>query len=169
LKKYKTKEGEKMARYQYETSPRKIQERREPKKRKNQNINKNNKNEKINIKTSSKIKMIGLVLIGFAVFFTISYRNAVIDAKYSQIKSLKSDLAEIQKQNEQLEANVESSLNLKTIQEEAEEKLGMKALSTDQIEYIKLEKNDFVESSTNDEDEENYIQKAISFIKKLIK
>lgn len=158
-----------MARYQYETSPRKIQENYKPKKKRVNKSKKNIKVQKAKIKTASKMKMVFLVLISFAMFFTISYRNAVIDAKYSEIKALKGELAEVQKQNEQLEANVESSLNLKTIQEEAEKKLGMKSLSTDQVEYINLNKSDFIESTTTEEIKETKIQKMINYIKNLIK
>lgn len=163
-----------MARYQYETSPRKIRTDYEPIKKKN-----NNKNtvKKINkkdtkVKTVSKAKTVLYVLIGFAIFFTISYRNAIIDAKYAEIKSLKSELATVEKENEQLEAAIESSLNLKTIQQQAETVLGMKTLSNDQIQYVALPKTDYVEAKSEEvklEKEDNYFTKIINLIKDLIK
>lgn len=118
-----------------------------------------------------KIKIVLFVLIGFFAFFTISFRNAMIDSKYAEIKKLKSDLAIIEKENEQLQAGIESHLNLKTIQEEAETLLGMKTLSNDQIKYVNLPKTDYVESGSEQVqlEEENYLTKIINIIKSLIK
>lgn len=166
-----------MARYQYETSPRKIRTDYEPIKKKSSNKNSTKKVQKANknnvkVKPISKVKMVFCVLIGFAIFFTISYRNAVIDTKYATIKSLKSELATVQKENEQLEATIESSLNLKAIQQQAETLLGMKTLSNDQIEYVNLPKTDYVEAQSekiNLEEDNNYFIKIINTIKNLIK
>lgn len=165
-----------MARYEYETSPRKIRTNYEPIKKKTnkkssntkQNINKK-KNAKM--KTLKKIKIVFFVLIGFAAFFTISFRNAIIDSKYAEIKKLKSDLAIVEKENEQLQAAIESHLNLKTVQEEAESLLGMKALSNDQIKYVNLPKADYIESGSEEVhiEEENYLTKIFNLIKSLIK
>lgn len=162
-----------MSRYQYETSPRKIRTDYEPvKKRKNnKNIQVTTRKEK-KTKKISKLKTLVYVVIGFATFFTISYRNAIIDTKYAEIKTLKSELAVVEKENEQLEATIESSLNLQTIQQEAEEKLGMTKLTNSQIEYVNLPKTDYVEAKVEEvkiEEEEGYISKIISIIKNLIK
>ena len=157
-----------MAKYQYETSPRKTKP--EYTKPNNVDINqKQNKKVKTKNKTLKKVKIVLYVICAFALFFTVSYRNAIIDIKYAEIKELKSELALIQKENEQLEANAEQKLNLKKVQEVAQDKLGMKILSTDQIEYINLSKTDHIESSTVETEEENYMDKIIKFIKNLIK
>ena len=165
-----------MARYQYETSPRKIRTDYEPVKKKSVKKNQLTKVDTVKKntakkKTVSKAKIVFFVLIGFAAFFTISYRNAVIDAKYAKIKSLRNDLALVEKENEQLEAAIESRLNLKTIQEEAEDLLGMKTLSSDQINYVSLPKTDYVEASSEEVkiEEDNYLTQIINFIKSLIK
>lgn len=160
-----------MAKYQYETSPRKIKpEYEKQKKYKEKQIETKKKQaKKKKNNTFKKIKTVFYVVLGFAMFFSISYRNAIIDIKYSKIKELKTELAAIQKENEQLEANVEQALNLKTIQEEAMKNLGMKTLSTDQIEYISLSKKDHIEPNTETVEEKNYFQKIIECIKKIIK
>lgn len=165
-----------MARYQYETSPRKIRPDYEPVKKKSvkkSQVTKMNTVQKSNtkMKTSKKIKIVFFVLLAFAAFFTISYRNAVIDAKYAEIKTKKNELALVEKENEQLEATIESRLNLKTIQEEAETLLGMKKLSNDQINYISLPKTDYVEAASEEVkiEDDNYFTKVINFIKSLIK
>lgn len=165
-----------MARYQYETSPRKIRPDYEPVKKKSvkkSQVTKMNTVQKSNtkMKTSKKIKIVFFVLLAFVAFFTISYRNAVIDAKYAEIKTKKNELALVEKENEQLEATIESRLNLKTIQEEAETLLGMKKLSNDQINYISLPKTDYVEAASEEVkiEDDNYFTKVINFIKSLIK
>lgn len=165
-----------MARYQYETSPRKIRTDYEPVKKKvvkKSYTTKSNTSKKstTKMKTAKKLKIVLFVLIGFLAFFTISFRNAMIDSKYAEIKKLKNDLALVEKENEQLQAGIESHLNLKTIQEEAETLLGMKALSNDQIKYVSLPKTDYIESGSEEVqiEEENYFSKILNFIKNLIK
>ena len=165
-----------MARYQYETSPRKIRTDYEPVKKKTvkkKMTTKTNTSKRSNkkLKTLKKIKIVLFVLIGFLAFFTISFRNAMIDSKYAEIKKLKNELALVEKENEQLQAGIESHLNLKTIQEEAETQLGMKALSNDQINYVNLPNTDYIEAGSEQIqiDEESYFTKVINFIKSLIK
>ena len=165
-----------MAKYQYETSPRKIRTDYEPVKKKTvkkKMTTKTNTSKRSNkkLKTLKKIKIVLFVLIGFLAFFTISFRNAMIDSKYAEIKKLKNDLALVEKENEQLQAGIESHLNLKTIQEEAETQLGMKALSNDQIKYVNLPKTDYIEAGSEQIqiEEDSYFTKVINFIKSLIK
>lgn len=165
-----------MARYQYETSPRKIRTDYEPVRKKavKKSSTKNVKTiDKPITKTKkvSKTKVVFFVLIGFMAFFTISYRNAVIDSKYAEIKSLRKNLAMVEKENEQLEAAIESCLNLRTIQEEAENLLGMKTLSNDQIKYVSLPKIDYVESSSEEVkiEKESSFTKVLNLIKSLVK
>ena len=155
-----------MARYQYETSPRKIRTDYEPVRKKTAKKSFNVKSDtykkkNTKIKSSKKVKIVFFVLIGFLAFFTISYRNAIIDSKYAEIKKLKGNLAVVEKENEQLQATIESRLNLKTIQEEAETMLGMKTLSNEQIKYVSLPKTDYVESGSEEVqiEEENYFTK----------
>ncbi len=165
-----------MARYQYETSPRKIRTDYEPVRKKTAKKSSNVKSDtykkkNTKIKSSKKVKIVFFVLIGFLAFFTISYRNAIIDSKYAEIKKLKGNLAVVEKENEQLQATIESRLNLKTIQEEAETMLGMKTLSNEQIKYVSLPKTDYVESGSEEVqlEEENYFTKIFNLIKNLIK
>ena len=165
-----------MARYQYETSPRKIRTDYEPVKKKVVKKNyttKSNTSKKstTKMKTAKKLKIVLFVLIGFLAFFTISFRNAMIDSKYAEIKKLKNNLALVEKENEQLQAGIESHLNLKTIQEEAETQLGMKALSNDQIKYVNLPKTDYIEAGSEEVqiEEDSYFTKILNFIKNFIK
>ena len=163
-------------RYQYETSPRKLEPEYRPiqkkypkkstaKKTKTTTVSKDKKQD-----LDIKYKAIFYVVVGFAILFAISYRNAVIAEKYSQIKEMKSNLAVIEKENQQIEVNIESKTNLGAIEKEAKEKLGMQKLDEEQKIYVNLDKQDYIESAVDDviiEEEQNIIQKLISKIKNL--
>ena len=137
-------------RYQYETSPRKLKpeyepiKRTYPKKSTARNIKKQQKTKtKIN-----QAKIILYVAIGFAALFVISYRYAMIDKTYSNLKEKKTELGVIEKETAQLEANIESNLKLTTIEQEAQEKLGMQRRSPEQTVLVTLPKTDYVETSS---------------------
>ncbi len=167
-------------RYQYETSPRKLQPEYTPMKKKypkkstakKVTTKKSTAHKKatVNLQLEAKYKAIFYVVILFGILFAISYRNTVISEKYSQIKDMKSSLATIEKENEQIEVNIESKTNLGAIEKEAKEKLGMQKLGDNQTIYINLNKQDYIESSTDDviiEEEPNFLQKIIQKIQKL--
>lgn len=137
-------------RYQYDTNPRKIKPeyKVKPEKVKNKPNNKmykKNRNKKI-AETKRKAKIIFYLLATFTIIFTISYRNTLIDEAYSKTESLKNDLSNIEKENEQIEVNIENSINLSNIERVAREKLGMTKLSNKQTVYITLPKQDYIES-----------------------
>lgn len=181
-------------RYQYETSPRKLQTEYEPrvkkypkkstaKKQQNrkekikqtEKITKAKIQPKINAKTKinvkpkmkSEAKVIIYVAIGFIILFAISYRNSLINERFSEIKELKANLAQVEKKNEQLEVNIENNLNLKTIEQSAKELLGMQKLETSQTVYVNLPKQDYVEPASEEIIEEQEIslwEKIVNFI-----
>ena len=160
--------------YQYETSPRKIQPEYEPRVRKKYPKKSTAKKTKSvqNKKTSKKqvtiqTKIVIYVIIGFLILLAISYRNSVINEKFAEIKTLKNNLASIQKENEQLEVNIENNLNLKTVEQSAKELLGMQKLENKQTIYINLPKQDYVEPATEEivkEDNLNFIKKILRVI-----
>lgn len=163
-------------RYQYETSPRKIQPeykpqvKKYPKKssaKKTKVVTKKHVKQKEKRKLKVEVKVIVYIAIGFAVLFAISYRNSVINEKFTQNKNLKSSLATLQKENQQLEVSIESSLNLKTIEQSARELLGMQKLEKSQTIYINLPKQDYIEPASEEIIEENdssLWQKVIKFV-----
>lgn len=169
-------------RYQYETSPRKLEPEYRPIKKKypkkstakRNNVSttkaKQQHHKKTNTNIEAKYKALFYVVVLFAILFAISYRNTVISEKYSQIKSMKTNLASIEKENEQLEVNIESKTNLGAIEKEAKEKLGMKKLDNNQAIYINLNKQDYIESAADDvkiDEEPNFLQKVIQKIQDL--
>ena len=162
-------------RYQYETSPRKLQpdytpvKKRYPKKStaKKQNVNPQvKKQEAKNLNT----KIIFYIAVVFAVLFAVSYRNALIAQTYSQVKDLKSELAQVEKENKQLEINIESQTNFGAIEEKAKNDLGLKKLDDSQIVYVSLDKQDYVESSMQEvkiEEDLNWFESIINKIKNI--
>lgn len=163
------------SRYQYETSPRKLQpeyrpvKKKYPKKSTAKKAVAPKKASKTQVKkqANNQLKVIGYVVIGFIILFAISYRNSVINEKFSEIKTLKSNLAAIQKENEQLEVNIENNLNLQTVEQSAKEMLGMQKLEKSQTVYINLPKQDYVEPATEEilkEENLSIWEKIINFI-----
>lgn len=154
------------AMYQYETSPRKL----EP-----EYGNRNKKSRKVKNKTKVKqynTKPLLYIGIGFAMLFVISYRNSIINENYAKKESLKNQLSQVEKENEQLKVNIESSLNLNNVERRAREELGMQKLSNDQKVYIDLQKKDFVESSAeeiNFKENKSLWDKIISSLTQVIK
>ena len=141
------------SKYQYETSPRKLEPEYTPVKnpykkkkttaRKVQTTNKN----KVNEIKKRKMKVIKYIAIGFLIIFGISLRNSQIDENFAKIQDLKSELAEVEKQNAQLEVAIENGMNLNNLEQEAKTQLGMQKLSSKQTVYITLPKKDYVETA----------------------
>ena len=158
-----------MARYQYETSPRKLEPRyKNPPKstKKKLKVIKNDpkkkaaslKNEKANRRSQ-----ICLVLVIFALLVAISYRNSLITEEFKIIQNLKSDLTNIEKENKQLEISLEGSLNLNKIEKIASEQLGMQKQTVEQTIYTELPKEDYVEAIVQEEPE-----KQLSWFEKIL-
>ena len=140
-------------RYQYETSPRKLEPEYEPiknpySKKKSTVIKK--KQEKVQKKKHIKGQIKTIIYIGliFASSVVISYRNSLINESFNENEKLKSNLAAIQKENEQLKVNLENSLNLSNIEKMAEKELGMQKLDNSQKVYVSLDKEDYVEPAS---------------------
>ncbi len=145
------------ARYEYETSPRKLEPEIQTKKRKQRKkikIVEDIPRQDVHISREQKIKqtkLTFLVILGFILLLTISYRNSQINEKFNEVQTLKRELSTVQKENEQLKVNIENSLNLSTIEKQAKEKLGMQKLTNKQTVYVNLPKKDYVEAETQDE------------------
>lgn len=171
--------------YQYETSPRKLEPEYKP--------NKNKKKSKTNAKTTIKKESIKkskeqikkekarktrknralvtlnciVVLLGL---FAVIWRNSLINQSFAQIQMLKSQISEIQKENDQLEISIQNALNLNNIEQEAKEKLGMQKLTSKQTIYLNLPKKDYVEPCTESiiiDEKPSIVQKVINIFEKI--
>lgn len=160
------------SRYQYETSPRKLQPEYEPIRKKypkRSTAKKKITDTKTKKKATLNLKTILCVGVLFVILFTISYRNALISEEYSKIRKLKEDLVNVEKQNEQLKVNIEGATNLGTVEKKASENLGMKKLNEDQTIYIDTQKQDYIEVSKDEIkiEDESWIQKIMSKVKSI--
>ena len=160
-------------RYEYSTSPRKVQPDYKPKKR----------TQKINLKVVEELprqdvkvskvqkerqKKLTLIVVAIFIFLlTISYRNSQINEKFSNVQSLKNQLSSLQKENEQLKVSIENGLNLNNIEKLAKEKLGMQKLTNKQTLYVSLPKKEYVESATEEvviENSKNWFEQFVDKI-----
>lgn len=162
--------------YQYETSPRKLEPYYAPKKkttntkRKQENKGKSTKKQKEEKKLKTKILM--YFIIAFTIFFAISYRNAKIDEGFDKVQTLKAQLEDIEKENTQLEVSIESSLNLTNLEQQARSLLGMQKLTNKQTEYVCLPKTDYIESASEEvilQEDKGIIETMGDFIGQLFK
>ena len=168
--------------YQYETSPRKLQPEYEPRKNpyekkknstqkaKKQNKNQNKKQNKQQGK--QKVKTVVSIVFVFSILFAISYQNSLITESFNHKEDLKKNLSAIEKENEQLQVNIEKSLNLNKVEQSAKEKLGMQKLDNSQKVYINLPKQDYVESNKEQvlpQENESFWSKITKNIRKIIK
>lgn len=166
--------------YQYETSPRKLEPEYAPKKNTYKGKKSTAKKPDIKkVKTSKKAKQekskekqtIKYIILGFALLFAMCYQNAKIDESFEKVQDIKKELAAIEKENSQLELELESNLNLGNIEQQAKEILGMQKLTNKQIVYVNFEKDDHVEAAAESVKitNESFYTKAINTIKKLFK
>lgn len=146
------------AKYQYGTSPRKVEtvqkknnKRKKVTKQPNLKVVKELPRQEIKISKEQRTKQIKLTIMAIAIFgllLTISYRNSQITVEFNEMQAQKKELASIQKENEQLKINIENSLNLNNIEKEAKEQLGMQKLTNKQTVYVSLPKKDYIESAS---------------------
>lgn len=160
-------------RYEYGTSPRKVEpdlQRRKQAKKKKLKIVEDLPRQDIKVsKEQKKIQMkLTLLVIGiFILLLTISYRNSQINEKFSQVQTLKRELSSLEKENEQLKVSIENSINLNTIEKLAKEKLGMQKLTNKQTVYLTLPKKDYVESVSEEivnKKEKNWLEQFVDKI-----
>lgn len=160
--------------YQYETSPRKIRpeyeiEKKPYSKKKSSTLSKTKTSSKkaTNAKPNIQAKFVLYTVIGFIILLAISYRNSLINETFTRKEQLKRNLAVIQKENEQLEVNIQNSLNLNNVEKSAKELLGMKKIDNTQKRYVNLPKKDYIEPAGEKviiEENENWFEKIINNI-----
>ena len=166
-------------RYQYETSPRKLEPEYTPiknpyksKKTTTRKVDPEKAKSKEKKLKAQKRKAIRYLVIGFLILFAISYRNSQIDENFAKMQDLKENLAQVQKQNAQLEVSIENGLNLNNLEQDAKEQLGMQKLNAKQAIYITLPKNDYIEPAAEEviiEEEQSGISGIINTVSNIFK
>ena len=141
------------AKYQYVTSPRKLEPdytRKTKQKRRPLKVVEDLPRQQIKVSKEQRKRQMRttVTVIGlFLLLLTISCRNSQIDRQFDQIQDQKKQLAALQKENEQLKVSIENSVNISNIEKVAKEELGMQKLSSKQTVYITLPKKDYVETA----------------------
>lgn len=161
-----------MQRYQYETSPRKLDEeyiQEKPKVPRKKSAPKKKPISKTKvIHKSHRAKIIVSLIAVFASIFAISYRNSKIDESFTKNEELKQAYLAIEKENDQIKVDIENSLNFSNIAQEAQELLGMQKLSTKQIIYVNLPKKDYIQPAAESiviEKDESLLDKILNALK----
>ncbi len=170
------------AKYQYGTSPRKVETNPNYNKRNKKNVNRRKlevvkevPRQQVKISKKQKIKQFKMTIMVIALFLlllTISCRNSQIDRQFNNIQDQKKVLAALQKENEQLKVSIENSLNLSNVEKVAREELGMEKLTNKQTVYVTLPKKDYVESASEKvviEEEKNWFEKLVNFVNNFFK
>lgn len=161
--------------YQYETSPRKLEPYYAPNKKNNAEETKKQNNKSIKKQKEErklKRKIIMYSILVFSILFAISYRNAQIDENFKKVQNLKAELAAIEKENTQLEVAIESNLNLTNLEQQARSLLGMQKLTNKQTEYVTLPKTDYIEVASEQviiEEEKSVLETIGNLINQLFK
>lgn len=161
------------SRYEFTTSPRKVQPEIKPRKQSKKRelkIVEDLPRQKIEVSAEQKkkqLKLTFIVIAIFAVLLTISYRNSQINEQFSKVQAMKKELSSLEKENEQLKVSIENGLNMNTIEKLAKENLGMQKLTNRQTQYISLPKKDYVEPASEEvvvKETQNWFEKILNKI-----
>ncbi len=117
----------------------------------------------LTIKIVTKI-MIALILVLVMVMLDSQKREL-----FQEIQSLKVEITQLKKDNDQLEISIQNSLNLNNIEQAAKELLGMQKLTSKQTVYINLPKKDYVEPRAEEvvvDENKNIFEKIIGIFSK---
>lgn len=165
-------------RYMYETSPRKLKPEYDPpkkiKRKKNSTLKTSTQKKQTAKAKNYDVKAKSIVYLGivFAVLFAMGFQNSKINEQFSELKASEKQLATLQKENEQLEVNIENSLNLNNLEQVAKEQLGMQKATTKQTKYVSLPKRDYVELASEQivkDTDQNWFQRIINWIMNIVK
>lgn len=156
-----------MARYQYETSPKKELEQAKPNSKKAKKQNKAKAKAMAKICAKAKRKTIAYSILAILILFALVYQYANISQTFHEIQKTKSQIAAIQKENEQIESEIQSGLNMEKVEQKARA-LGMQKLDASQTRYVSLNKQDYVYSGlsqNNADNDKGFFMKIIDGIK----
>ena len=123
-------------------------------------------NSKAMLKRVNK-NIVLFILVSIGLLLLISYRAAVINSCFTEKEKLKKSLSKLEKENAQLQVNIEQQMNVSKIEQEASERLGMKKLDTNQKVYVSLDKKDYIESANSvvASSNESWFNKFINVLK----
>ena len=83
---------------------------------------------------------------------------------------MKQAYLELQKENDQMNVEIENSLNLANVEQQAKELLGMQKLSAKQTVYVNLPKKDYIQPATEnvvEKKEDSFIDSIMNKLKSM--
>ena len=98
-----------MIQYEYDTSPRKVKTAVKKRSKPKPYLLKTKKTTR---KTNDKPNLLFTMVIVFVMLFIIIYQNSMVNQSFSQLQTLKKQATTLQKENDQLEVNIQNSINL---------------------------------------------------------
>lgn len=143
-------------------------EREDPKKKNGKKSPKKQVSEK-HLKMKAQAEIILKVILILGILFIMTFKDSEKDQLFTEIKTLKAEITQLNKDNDQLEISIQNSLNLNTIEQAAKDLLGMQKLTAKQTRYINLPKKDYVEPRVEEvvvEEKKNVFEKIIGTFKK---
>ncbi len=96
-------------------------------------------------KKQNKVKTLLCLFTCFAITFLIMFRYVAIAEASNTVTQYKKEFTELQKVNEQLQVELDRSIDLKTIEKIAKNKLGMQQPRKYQVVYVQLGNSDYSE------------------------
>ena len=121
------------------------------------------------LKMKAQAEIVLKVILILGIFFIMTFKDSEKDQLFTEIKTLKAEITQLNKDNDQLEISIQNSLNLNTIEQAAKDLLGMQKLTAKQTRYINLPKKDYVEPRVEEvvvEEKKNVFEKIIGIFKK---
>ncbi len=142
---------------------------KEEKKSKNSKKNPPKKMSEAKLKRRLEIQVFLKISLILIIFFAVTFIDSQKDQKFTEIKTLKAEITQLNKDNDQLEVSIQNSLNLNTIEQAAKDLLGMQKLTAKQTRYINLPKRDYVEPRVEEvtiENKKNLFEKIVGIFNK---
>lgn len=120
-------------------------------------------------KRKTALEHYGYIILGTILLFAflVSFRSSQIEERNVQIQAEKREIEKLKNENAQLNMDLQKTLSLTNIEKQAKEKLGMQKLQSNQIRYVKLDKQDYIEPvsiSKIEEKSESFFRKIINFL-----
>ncbi|MDD4495017.1 MAG: cell division protein FtsL [Eubacteriales bacterium] len=90
----------------------------------------------------TKLRLVAAVILMFAIGCTVMYRYALVMDINSTIRVLENKYEQLEDENSQLKIDIEEQTDLNEIKRIAQEELGMRSPTSNQIIYVKVEGKD---------------------------
>jgi FtsZ-interacting cell division protein ZipA len=131
----------------------------------------NGETREIPLPSRKKMSLTQIILIGlgliilFALLFTTMWTKARLDAKYNEVRKADAQIKSLTAENVRQEADIEAKMGMYSIQDYAENQLGLVKFENSQIEYITVRKEYVIEIP---KDERNIFEKIADEIDRFL-